>query len=128
MTREEIATIVDEAHRMGYRVAAHAEGVDGTEIAIAAGIDTIEHGMYLHRRPDLLERMAETGQVLVPTLGCFYGVAGAAAPNGAGPDAAPREPAEPPPTWSHMLVDLALHNLEQADRTLRAANAAGVRI
>jgi len=128
MTREEIATIVDEAHRMGYRVAAHAEGLDGTEIAIETGIDTIEHGMYLNRRPDLLERMAASGQVLVPTLGCFYGVAGAAAPDGAGPDGAERHGAEPPPTWSHLLVDLALHNLEQADLTLRAANAAGVAI
>ena len=128
MTREEIATIVDEAHRMGYRVAAHAEGLDGTEIAIETGIDTIEHGMYLNQRPDLLERMAASGQVLVPTLGCFYGVAGAAAPDGAGPDGAERAGAEPPPTWSHLLVDLALHNLEQADLTLRAANAAGVAI
>jgi len=127
MTREEIATIVDEAHRMGHRVAAHAEGLDGTEIAIEAGIDTIEHGMYLNQRPDLLERMAATGQVLVPTLGCFYGIAGAAAPD-AGPDGRPAPSAEAPATWSHLLVDLALHNLEQADLTLKAANAAGVAI
>jgi len=136
LTRAEIETIVDEAHRMGYRVAAHAEGLDGTEIAIACGIDTIEHGMYLNRRPDLLERMAGSGQVLVPTLGCFYGVAGAAAPEvgGAGGDGASSanggaaNGAEPPPTWSHLLVELALYNLEQADLTLRAANAAGVAI
>ncbi len=128
MTREEIATIVDEAHRMGHRVAAHAEGLDGTELAIEAGIDTIEHGMYLNQRPDLLERMAASGQVLVPTLGCFYGIAGAAAPDTAGPDGAPAPSAEAPATWSHLLVDLALHNLEQADLTLKAANAAGVAI
>ena len=128
LTRAEIATVVDEAHRMGYRVAAHAEGLDGTEIAIDEGIDTIEHGMYLSRRLDLLERMARSGQTLVPTLGCFYGVAGAAAPDGGGPDAAARPRAEPPPTWSHLLVDLALHNLEEADLTLRAADAAGVPI
>ena len=127
MTREEIATIVDESHRMGHRVAAHAEGLDGTEIAIEAGIDTIEHGMYLNQRPDLLERMAASGQVLVPTLGCFYGIAGAAAPD-AGPDGRPAPSAEAPATWSHLLVDLALHNLEQADLTLNAANAAGVAI
>jgi imidazolonepropionase-like amidohydrolase len=127
MTREEIATIVDEAHRMGHRVAAHAEGLDGTEIAIEAGIDTIEHGMYLNQRPDLLERMAASGQVLVPTLGCFYGIAGAAAPD-AGPDGRPAPSAEAPATWSHLLVDLALHNLEQADLTLNAANTAGVAI
>jgi imidazolonepropionase-like amidohydrolase len=128
MTRDEVATIVDEAHRMGYRVAAHAEGLDGTEIGIDAGIDTIEHGMYLNQRPDLLERMAASRQVLVPTLGCFYGVAGDAAPNGAGRDGLERGASERPPTWSGMLVDLALHNLEQADLTLRAARAAGVAI
>jgi imidazolonepropionase-like amidohydrolase len=127
MTREEIATIVDEAHRMGHRVAAHAEGLDGTDIAIEAGIDTIEHGMYLNQRPDLLERMAATGQVLVPTLGCFYGIAGAAAPD-AGRNGRPAPSVEAPATWSHLLVDLALHNLEQADLTLKAANAAGVAI
>jgi imidazolonepropionase-like amidohydrolase len=123
LTREEIAVVVDEAHRMGYRVAAHAEGLDGTEIAIETGIDTIEHGMYLSRRPDLLDRMAAAGQFLVPTLSCFYGVAGEAAPHD---DAAAH--AEPPPTWSPLLVDLALHNLAEADLTLKAARAAGVPI
>ena len=68
--------LVEESHRMGYRVAAHCEGLPGTEIAIEEGIDTIEHGMYLNQRPDLLERMARDGQVLVPTLSCLYGMAG----------------------------------------------------
>jgi imidazolonepropionase-like amidohydrolase len=117
MTRAEIAALVDEAHRQGYRVAAHAEGLAGTEIAIEEGIDTIEHGMYLCQRPELLERMAAADQVLVPTLSCFYGVAGA----DSGSDA-------PPETWSPLLVELAEYNLEQADRTLKAAKAAGVRI
>ena len=68
LTREEVSVLVEESHRMGYRVAAHCEGMAGTEIAIEEGIDTIEHGMYLNQRPDLLERMARDGQVLVPTL------------------------------------------------------------
>jgi imidazolonepropionase-like amidohydrolase len=127
MTREEIATVVDEAHRMGYRVAAHAEGIDGTQIAIETGIDTIEHGMYLNQRPALLEQMAASGQVLVPTFGCFYGVAGPAASD-AGPDGAAASNDGPPPTWAPMLVELALHNLEQADLTLKAARTAGVAI
>ena len=136
LTRAEIATLVEEAHRQGYRVAAHAEGIAGTEIAIDEGIDTIEHGMYLCQRPDLLERMAASGQVLVPTLSCFYGVAGLehaildGEPGEPGteviPAAAPGQP--PAPTWSPLLVELAHYNLEQADRTLRAASAAGVRI
>jgi imidazolonepropionase-like amidohydrolase len=128
LTREEIATVADEAHRLGYRVAAHAEGLDGTEIAIETGIDTIEHGMYLNQRPDLLARMAAAGQFLVPTLGCFYGVAGDAAPGDAGSDGARPASGGAPPTWGRLLVDLALHNLEQADLTLKAARDAGVPI
>src|SRR5215207_6228095 len=116
LTESEVATLVEETHRLGYRVAAHAEGLAGTEIAIATGIDTIEHGMYLNQRPDLLERMAAQGQVLVPTLSCFYGVAG------------PDDDGEPAGTWSPLLVELAQYNLEQADRTLTAARAAGVSI
>jgi imidazolonepropionase-like amidohydrolase len=127
MTAEEIGTAVEEAHRMGYRVAAHAEGLDGTELAIAAGVDTIEHGMYLNQRPDLLERMGANGQVLVPTLGSLYGMAGGGdASVVRGIDAAAAD--RPPETWSPVLVDLAVHNVEQADRTLRAARAAGVPI
>ncbi len=131
LTRAEVGALVDEAHRNGYRVAAHAEGLAGTEIAIDAGIDTIEHGMYLHQRPDLLERMATTGQVLVPTLSCFYGVAGIgdrvdpAQPPAAGNGRPDRSPA---PTWSPLLVELAEYNLEQAGRTLQAARSAGVTI
>jgi imidazolonepropionase-like amidohydrolase len=117
LTGSEVATLVEEAHRLGYRVAAHAEGLPGTELAIETGIDTIEHGMYLNQRPDLLERMALQEQVLVPTLSCFYGVAGVGAH---GEHAAQ--------TWSPLLVELAEHNLEQADRTLAAARAAGVKI
>jgi len=117
LTTGEVTTLTDEAHRLGLRVAAHAEGLAGTEIAIEAGIDTIEHGMYLNQRPDLLERMARQGQVLVPTLSCFYGVAGIDERGGS-----------PASTWSPLLVELAQHNLEQADRTLAAARAAGVKI
>ena len=117
LTRAEVAALVEEAHRLGYRVAAHAEGLAGTEIAIDEGVDTIEHGMYLSQRPDLLERMAARGQVLVPTLSCFYGVAGIDGDGGGAPG-----------TWSPLLVDLARHNLEQAAHTLTAARDAGVTI
>jgi len=125
LTRAEITALVQEAHRQGYRVAAHCEGMAGTAIAIEEGIDTIEHGMYLNQRPELLERMASAGQVLVPTLSCFYGVAGLEPVVGLDD---PAITAPPPPTWSPLLVELAHHNLEQADLTLRAAVAAGVPI
>ena len=60
---------------MGFRVAAHAEGLGGARIAIEEGVDTIEHGLSLHRAPELLARMAERGIVLVPTLSTFHDLA-----------------------------------------------------
>jgi imidazolonepropionase-like amidohydrolase len=123
LTREEIAALVEEAHRLGYRVAAHAEGLAGTELSICLGADTIEHGMYLSRRPDLLDAMAAAGQTLIPTLSCFYGVAGLGDQIGFDPT----HPARPGP-WTTNLVNLAHHNLDQADRTVKAARAAGVPI
>ena len=75
MTLEEMKAIVDEAHRMGKRVAAHAEGLEGTRWALEAGADTIEHGLSLHREPVLLDDMAERGTVLVPTLSTFHDLA-----------------------------------------------------
>jgi imidazolonepropionase-like amidohydrolase len=117
LTREEVEVVVEETHRMGYRVCAHCEGLAGTELAIETGIDTIEHGMYLNQRPDLLERMAASGQTLVPTLSFLFHVIGIEA------DAAIAST-----TWSPLLVDLGKHNVEQAHLTLGAARDAGVRI
>jgi imidazolonepropionase-like amidohydrolase len=113
LTREELEALVDEVHRLGYRVCAHCEGLAGTELAIETGVDTIEHGMYLHQRPDLLARMADSGQVLVPTLSFLLYVAGLGDREG---------------QWTPSLVDLGHHNVEEAGRTLRAAREAGVRL
>ena len=128
LTRMEISALVEEAHRQGYQVAAHCEGIDGTELAIEEGVDTIEHGMYLCERPDLLERMAEAGQVLVPTLSCFYGIAGRGDAVGDAVGGQHAAVGTPECGWSPLLVELAEHNLAHADRTLRAAAAAGVPI
>jgi imidazolonepropionase-like amidohydrolase len=135
LTRDEVRVLVEESHRMGYRVAAHCEGIAGTEIAIEEGIDTIEHGMYLNQRPDLLERMARDGQVLVPTVSCLYGMAGLGERIGTSPDdeeyqgdAGSGIQRPPMPTWTTLLVDLARYNVEQAALTLQAARAAGVTI
>jgi imidazolonepropionase-like amidohydrolase len=117
----ELEALVDEAHRMGVTVAAHAEGLDGTAAAIAHGIDTIEHGMYLHRRPDLLERMAAQGQVLVPTLGGYYWMAGI-------DEAIDLARATSAPDMVPELVALAHHNLSEGTTSMRSAHAHGVRI
>ena len=105
---------------MGFKVAAHAEGLAGCEAAITAGADTIEHGMYLHRRPGLLEAMAEGGQVLVPTLSGYYWMAG--------PGDADAEQAEPAAEMTPMLTALARRNIDEGAASLRAARDAGVKI
>jgi len=121
LTREELSAVADEAHRMGYRLSAHAEGLAGCEAAVTHGADTIEHGIFLHRRPDLLDAMAESGQVLVPTLSGYYWMAGLG--DAVDPATAERV-AEMPPE----LVDLADQNLENGAASMRAARDAGVKI
>jgi imidazolonepropionase-like amidohydrolase len=65
-TDEEAKTIVDEAHRIGKKVAAHAIGSDGIAAALRAGVDTIEHGDGL---TDLLmDEMIRKGVYWVPTI------------------------------------------------------------
>ncbi len=44
---EEMTAIVEETHRLGKKVAAHAHGVEGIERAVAAGVDTIEHCTFV---------------------------------------------------------------------------------
>lgn len=65
-TQAELDTLVDEAHRQGVRVAAHAMEATGTDMAVAAGVDSIEHGYSI--RPATAGAMAERGTALVPTL------------------------------------------------------------
>jgi len=65
-TDEEAKAIVDEAHRLGKKVAAHAIGSDGIAAALRAGVDTIEHGDGLTE--SLMDEMARKGTVWVPTV------------------------------------------------------------
>lgn len=62
---DELAAIVDEAHRAGLKVAAHAHGDDGIRAALEAGIDCIEHGSLMS--DETLEMMIEKERFLVPT-------------------------------------------------------------
>jgi imidazolonepropionase-like amidohydrolase len=65
-TAEEARAIVEEAHRLGKRVAAHAIGWNGIDAALNAGVDSIEHGDGLDE--GLLDRMARAGVYWCPTL------------------------------------------------------------
>ena len=65
-TEAEVAALVDEAHRQGLKVAAHAQCLTGTRMAIEAGVDSIEHGYAI--TPALARTMAEKRIHLVATL------------------------------------------------------------
>lgn len=66
MTPAEISAAVDEARRVGVRVAAHAHGTQGIREAVEAGVDSIEHGSILDDTTVAL--MKRRGTYLVPTL------------------------------------------------------------
>jgi len=71
-TDDEMKAIVDTAHVLGLRVAAHAHGARGIEAAARAGVDTIEHGTYLDKQA--ADVMKANGTVLIPTLMAFKGI------------------------------------------------------
>ncbi|OHV33832.1 MULTISPECIES: metal-dependent hydrolase family protein [Pseudofrankia] len=62
---EELAAIVDEAHRADIRVAAHAVGDRAVRACVEAGIDCVEHGFLAS--DETLKLMAEAGTFLVST-------------------------------------------------------------
>ena len=63
---EEMTAIAEEAHKKGIRVCTHAQGNTGIKNALKAGIDCIEHGIYLD--DESIGTMLKQGSWLVPTL------------------------------------------------------------
>ena len=108
-TPAEIEAATDEAHRRGARVAAHATGLTGSITAVRAGVDTLEHGPHA---PDeeLLDLMAASGAVLVPTLSVFEWAGSATS------------------ELSEHLASRAAGWLDGRRAMVRAALAAGVRV
>jgi imidazolonepropionase-like amidohydrolase len=106
----ELAVAVEEAHKAGRTVAAHAEGRDGIRNAILAGVDSIEHGYELD--DELIELMLERGTFLCPTLTCDLFIAEHGAEVDLPPDAV-----EKMKRWIEPLLT-----------SFRRADRAGVRI
>ena len=110
----ELRAVVDEAHGLAVTVTVHAHGLQGIELAVAAGADGIEHcGFWVEEgvRADeaLIARIAERGIVVCPTMG----MAGSFPP--------------PPPVASRMdgLLD-ATRRMHRAGVTLLGGTDAGV--
>ena len=109
-TREEIRAAIEEADRAGRPVAAHAYGGPGVDDAIEAGVESIEHGLYLTDAQ--FESMAAKGIFLGATLGVFLHQPG---------------PAEDP-RWSPEIREKFLEARRAAVESLSRARRAGVRV
>ena len=66
LSQAEMNAVVEEAHHWGRKVAAHCHGDAAAKMAVAAGVDSIEHGSFI--QPDTLVMMRDKGVYLVPTL------------------------------------------------------------
>ena len=66
MPPETVKAACEEAHALGYKVAAHVESPEGVKVALRNGVDTIEHGA----KPDeeMIRLFKETGAALVSTI------------------------------------------------------------
>lgn len=105
-TQEELDALVSEAHRLGLTVAAHAIGEGGVAAALRAGVDSVEHGMFLDDAA--IELFLATGARYTPTFSAPHGILG-------GPSV---------PGW---IKDRARPAAEAQVGSFRAAVEAGVR-
>lgn len=74
---DELRAVVEEAHRLRRRVAAHCHGTAGIRVAVEAGVDCLEHCSFAGRggidRDDaLIARIAEAGTIVSPTISVGY--------------------------------------------------------
>lgn len=74
---EEMAALVDEAHRFGLPVAAHCQGRASIEVAFRAGVDTLEHATFAALpqatvEEDLVTEIVDKGTYVVPTVNNYW--------------------------------------------------------
>ena len=110
LTVDEIHVVVEEAHKQGLKVAAHATTPEGIKNAITAGVDSIEHGHRVDRQG--LEMIKAKGVFLVPTLAAID-------------ELAEQSNAEKLTPEQQSRKDSFLHGIEQE---IRQAMALGIKI
>ena len=121
-TQDELDAAVDEAHRLGLKVAVHASTLPATEMAVLAGVDSVEHGTWLTE--ETADRMAEKGTFWVPT--CYV-------INSRPPD---KDPLDDPYLPYEMRLEYELRkakrwsesNLEQLPKTFKVVLARDIPI
>ncbi len=110
-TVEEIRVMVEEAHAHGKRTMSHAQGTQGIKNAVLAGVESIEHGIYLD--DEVIDLMLERGTFLAPTLVAPVGVL---------------EQGEKTGTMPEWALDKTKRVLEVHKASIARAHEAGVRI
>ena len=110
---DEMRFVVDEAHRLGLGVTAHADGLPAVEQAVEARVDGIEHCTCItphgfEMSDDLMSRLRDHRITVCPTLGVAPGVA-------------------PPPRIAKMMAETGI-TLEARGRLVGRSHAAGVLI
>ncbi|MGA2810741.1 MAG: amidohydrolase family protein [Candidatus Acidiferrum sp.] len=108
LTQAELDALVDEAHALRLKTAAHAHGAEGAKRAIRAGIDSIEHGSFLD--DEALDLMKQHGTYYVPTLMALQGLSEQIA----------KGVAIPPPI--RVKADMAIASLHQTFKKALARN------
>jgi imidazolonepropionase-like amidohydrolase len=71
LTQEELNALIDEAHALRRKVAAHCHGSEAAKRAIRAGVDSLEHGSFFD--DETLDMMVARGTYFVPTLMAIVG-------------------------------------------------------
>jgi len=76
-TVDELRAVVEEAHRLRHRVAAHCHGTAGIRVAVEAGVDTLEHCSFTGAKgvdfdDDLVQEIAAKGLIISPTISVGY--------------------------------------------------------
>ncbi len=71
LTQEELNALIDEAHALRRKVAAHCHGSEAAKRAIRAGVDSLEHGSFFD--DETLDMMVAHGTYFVPTLMAIVG-------------------------------------------------------
>lgn len=120
--QEELDAGVEEAHRLGYRVACHAAIMPSAKMAVLAGVDTIEHGTHL--TDEVREMMARRGVYLIPTMIAYHSMGQAAIvakgdPLGSG---------DYRRTMLAKHADWWINTAEMLESQFRKATAAGIKI
>jgi imidazolonepropionase-like amidohydrolase len=97
---------VDEAHKWGVPIAAHAIGKSGIEHCVRAGIDSVEHGVQIG--PEVAAMMKERGIFRVPTISALRGII------------------DNPDEVAAYAVEKGKRIVQEAEETFRAGVSAGV--